>query len=126
LTSSTLPLPHNGKDYAAASKADEKTEVIHGAENIVNITLQNFPALDKRIDNCIDSSAPVSLVKTEPVWKSLIELKQRGVILRYITEITKENISYCNEMMKVVELRHLDRIKGNFATISTSTGGPLT
>ena len=34
---------------------------------------------------------------------------------RYLTEITTENISYCKELMSIVnELRHLDGIKGNF------------
>ena len=33
---------------------------------------------------------------------------------RYIIEITKENIDYCKELMKIFELRHLDNLKGNF------------
>ena len=35
--------------------------------------------------------------------------------LRYLTEITDANISYCKQLMSIVdELRHLDGIKGNF------------
>jgi hypothetical protein len=53
--------------------------------------------------------------KDLPMYVVLNEAKNRGVKLRYITEITEENISYCKELMKyVVELRHLDGIKGNF------------
>ncbi|HYX55729.1 MAG TPA: hypothetical protein VE818_12445, partial [Nitrososphaeraceae archaeon] len=33
---------------------------------------------------------------------------------RYVTEITKDNISYCKEMLKFAEIRHLDGVKGNF------------
>ena len=33
---------------------------------------------------------------------------------QYIIEITKENIDYCKELMKIFELRHLDNLKGNF------------
>ena len=91
-----LPLQPKVRKEDATTDDSEKTEVIHGAENIINITIQNFPVSKERIDNCIDSTAQASLVKTEPVWKSLIEVKQRGVKLRYIIEITKENISYCN------------------------------
>jgi hypothetical protein len=36
------------------------------------------------------------------------------VKVRFITEITKENISYSKQLMKIVELRHLDEIMGNF------------
>jgi hypothetical protein len=46
---------------------------------------------------------------------ALIEIKKRGISSRYITTITKENLSYCKEAMKIGELRHLDGIKGNFA-----------
>jgi hypothetical protein len=30
-------------------------------------------------------------------------------------EITKDNLPYCKELMKIDELRHLQGIKGNFA-----------
>ena len=51
--------------------------------------------------------------------------KKRGVRLQYVTEISKENISYCKELAELVELRHLDKLKGKFAvnefeTISTA------
>ena len=34
--------------------------------------------------------------------------------LRYVTEITKDNLSFCKEMLKFSEIRHLDGVKGNF------------
>ncbi|AFU60032.1 zinc finger C2H2 domain-containing protein [Candidatus Nitrososphaera gargensis Ga9.2] len=41
--------------------------------------------------------------------------RKRGVKFRYITEITNDNISYCKRQLGLVdELRHLDRIRGNF------------
>ena len=51
--------------------------------------------------------------------KRLIALKadarKRGVKLRYITEITKENLQYCKRQMSMVdELRHIDGAQGNF------------
>lgn len=49
-----------------------------------------------------------------PVTKGFLELKRRGIQIRFIAEITKENISYCKDLMKVVELKHLDEVKGNF------------
>ena len=45
--------------------------------------------------------------------------KTRGTILRFITEITKDNISYCKQIMENVELRHLDGVKGNFGVSDT-------
>ena len=34
--------------------------------------------------------------------------------MRFITEITQENISYVKEFIESVELRHLEGAKGNF------------
>ncbi|MGC2685951.1 MAG: hypothetical protein WA323_29210 [Candidatus Nitrosopolaris sp.] len=49
------------------------------------------------------------------------EAKVRDTILRFITEITKENISYTKEFMESVELRHLDGVKGNFGVSLPNT-----
>ena len=46
--------------------------------------------------------------------KGLFELKTRNVKFRTITDVTKDNIKYCKELMQIAELRHLDGIKGNF------------
>jgi two-component system, OmpR family, sensor histidine kinase VicK len=34
--------------------------------------------------------------------------------MRWISEITKENLPFCKELMRIAELRHLDAIKGAF------------
>jgi two-component system sensor histidine kinase VicK len=36
------------------------------------------------------------------------------VKFRYVTEITKDNLSYCKEMLKFSEICHLDGVRGNF------------
>jgi two-component system, OmpR family, sensor histidine kinase VicK len=41
-------------------------------------------------------------------------VQKRGIKLKYVTEITKENIVYCKELMKISEVRHADGVKGNF------------
>ena len=41
-------------------------------------------------------------------------MKNRGVKLRFISEITKDNLSYCKDLMGIGEVRHLDEVKGNF------------
>jgi hypothetical protein len=44
------------------------------------------------------------------------DLRRRGGKIRLITGITKENINYRSEFLKIVdELRHLDEIKGSIA-----------
>src|SRR5437870_4114991 len=49
-----------------------------------------------------------------------MDLKKRGVKVKYVTEIKKENIHYCKDLMKMIdELRHLDGVKGNLAVSET-------
>jgi two-component system, OmpR family, sensor histidine kinase VicK len=96
------------------SDNSEKTEVICGSENIINRALEGLSKAKKRFDNCSDDSSPSAYVSTKPMWQGLLDLKNRGVKIRFITQITKENISYCKQIMKVTELRHLEGVKGNF------------
>src|ERR687892_1603007 len=94
---------------------EEKTEVMNGAENIVNETLELLSAAKESVDNCIDSTAPsIFLIPNHPVTKMFRDLKKKGIRLRFIAEITKTNIEYCKELMEICELRHLDEVKGNF------------
>jgi two-component system, OmpR family, sensor histidine kinase VicK len=58
---------------------------------------------------------PQLAIVLDSIRNSFIDAKNRGVKLRYLTEITSENISYCKELLPIVnEIRHLDGIKGNF------------
>ncbi|MGC2572124.1 MAG: HAMP domain-containing sensor histidine kinase, partial [Candidatus Nitrosopolaris sp.] len=50
----------------------------------------------------------------EEIKKAMLDAKARDTRLRFITEITKENIFYTKELMESVELRHLDGVRGNF------------
>jgi two-component system, OmpR family, sensor histidine kinase VicK len=68
----------------------------------------------KKIDMCVDATAPTVGIKLEILKEAKIKAKKKGVRIRYITEITKDNISYCRELAEIVELRHLDNIQGNF------------
>jgi sugar-specific transcriptional regulator TrmB len=104
---------------SSPTEIEEKTEVIYGAENIVTDTIERLSATKKSVDICIDSTSPsIYLIPNHPVTKAFRELKERGIRLRFIAEITKDNIGYCKELMKICsELRHLDKIKGNFGLV---------
>ena len=62
----------------------------------------------------MDHTRPALALEIESIRKSFLNAKGRDVKMRYITELTTENITYCKELMKIVEVRHLDGIKGNF------------
>jgi two-component system, OmpR family, sensor histidine kinase VicK len=120
LTSSTLPSPANGKD-TASHEVDEKTEQQYdGIKFTINKTLQILSKLKNRFNNCSDLRYPSIVITSEPIKKALLDIKNRGIKSRVITEITKDNLHYCKELMEVIsELRHIDDAKGNFAVTDT-------
>ena len=69
---------------------------------------------------------PPLAILIEPIKKAFLDAKSRGVRLRYLTEITKDNIDYCKVLTTIVDdLRHLDGIKGNFMISETEYLAPL-
>jgi len=105
----------------------ERTEVLYGTDNVINNELHFFSEAKTRIDTCMDHSRPALAIGTEAIRKSFVEAKRKGVQLRYLTEITNDNLSYCKEIMSIVdEVRHLDGIKGNFMISESEYLAPIT
>jgi hypothetical protein len=93
----------------------EKTKVFYSGENVVRKVLRLFSNTKSRIVACIDHTRPLLAIETEGAKDSFLDARTRRIEIRFITEITNDNISYCKELIKVIdELRHLDGIKGNF------------
>ena len=93
----------------------------------MNTVLQFLYQTNGKIDACVDYTRPSLTIDIVILKKAFLDAKKRGVKLRYATEITKDNISYCKEMMTMVdELRHLDGIKGNFYISETGYLAPAT
>ena len=90
-------------------------KIVYGISNVVGTELQCFSNSKKKIDTCMNYTKPPLAIAIEPIRSAFVDAKRRGIKLRYLTEITKDNISYCKELIKIVdELRHLNGIKGNF------------
>jgi two-component system sensor histidine kinase VicK len=83
---------------------------------LTNTLLRLVTAAKRTIDFCSDSKSAPAVIGLEPLKQAIIDAKARGVKLRYIAEITKDNIKHCKELMKIVsELRHLNGAMANFA-----------
>jgi two-component system, OmpR family, sensor histidine kinase VicK len=103
------------------------TKVLEGDQNVINTILQFVSNTKVRIDACIDYSRPSLAIEVEELKKAFLDAKSRGVKLRYVTEITEDNVGYCKELIKMVdELRHLEGIKGNFYISETEYVAPAT
>jgi hypothetical protein len=105
----------------------ENTEVLYGTDNVMSAELRFFSQAKTRIDTCMDYTRPLLAIGIEQIRSSFGNAKTKGVKLRYLTEITNDNLTYCKEIMKTVdELRHLDSIKGNFMISESEYLAPTT
>ena len=107
--------------------SQERTEVNYGIENVIRIVLEFLSQTNNRVDACVDYTRPSLAIDFLALKNAFINTKKRGVKLRYVTEITRDNISYCKLLTTIVdELRHLDGIKGNFYISDTAYIAPAT
>jgi two-component system, OmpR family, sensor histidine kinase VicK len=96
--------------------AGEKTEVVRGIENIIKATLTRFSLTKHTIDSCVDKDNPKTIMTQNRIVTAINDIKNRGIKTRLITEITKDNLSYCKELTELTtEVRHLEDVKGNFS-----------
>jgi two-component system sensor histidine kinase VicK len=103
--------------------SNERTEIIEGMEIIMQTAIHHHNLTKERLYQCNDHTGP-SLIMTNKIMKEAYNnLKNRGIKLRFITEITKDNIRYAKELQKIVGLKHLDNVKGNFAVTESHYGG---
>ena len=89
-------------------------KIIRGAENIAAAIAKFQSNIRASWCACVDSSIP-AFSMSDTIKQGYISAKKKGVRIRYVTEITRENLQYCKELAKFVELRHLDVVKGSFA-----------
>jgi signal transduction histidine kinase len=99
---------------------------LYGKQNIISIEIQLFSNSNKKVDTCMNYTRPQLAITIEPIKGAFSDAKKRGIKLRYLTEVTKDNIAYCKELMAIVdELRHLQGIKGNFMISETEYVAPI-
>ena len=102
-----------------SSAGSEKTEVFHGEENAMKILLQTMSNVQKEALVCADANSAAFSMGLAPIKKGYSDFKRRQVRIRFITEITSENLQYVKELMNYAEVRHMDTVKGNMAVSET-------
>ena len=93
----------------------ERTEVIYGSEKTTKMILKVLDNTSIKWDNYTNSQGPSIGMGVNPIRKGFKDASKRGIIIRFITEINNSNLRYCEEFMKIAELRHLDNAKGGMA-----------
>ncbi len=80
----------------------------------VNYGIRFLENVSERMDICVDKHGPSVIIKSDIYKSNYVKAKNRGAKIRFITEITKDNIQYCKKLSEIVgELRHLDGVKGS-------------
>jgi signal transduction histidine kinase len=97
------------------SSESSQTQVIYGDANTTKTIIEAFYNAKQKWDALVDNTAPSVILGVEPFKKAYMDFKKRGVNVRWITEVTKDNLEYCKQMLELVdELRHMDNVKGNY------------
>ncbi|HEX6027832.1 MAG TPA: HAMP domain-containing sensor histidine kinase [Nitrososphaeraceae archaeon] len=114
--------------FSPIRNAKERTEVVYGIDNVINTVLHFLSQTNNKIDACVDYTRPSLAIDFLALKNAFLNAKKRGVKLRYVTEITKDNSSYCKQLLTIMlyELRHLDGIKGNFYISESAYLAPAT
>ena len=97
----------------------EDIRLAYGSEDPLNFILKVISGTKKSFECCFDHTWQSIQSSNSALWDLIVQLKLRGIRLRFITKITAENMYYCNKMMKYVELRHTDAVTGYLAISDT-------
>jgi two-component system sensor histidine kinase VicK len=110
---------HNGSIFQISIQMSHSynTEIVYGLDAIIERTLKRLSKANKKIDVCVSATASEAIVKAKPIFDLIVSLNKNGIKIRYITEITQQNLYYVKELMKTGVFRHMDEIKGNSAIV---------
>jgi two-component system, OmpR family, sensor histidine kinase VicK len=95
---------------------EDKTKLLYGSEDVVGRGVQFIQNVKVGMDLFGDKNGPSIIIGYDIYKNNYIDVVKRGGKIRLITEITKDNIQYCKDLVNIVtELRHLDGLIGGIA-----------
>ncbi len=95
---------------------EKRSEILYGVENAVGRGVYFMSNVKEKMDIYFDYKAPSIVVEVQEYKNGYMDIRKRGGRIRAFTEITKDNIAYCKELIKLVDdLRHLNGVKGGLA-----------
>ena len=92
----------------------ETIKTLYGNDEILKTTLEIFDLTKKTIEGCIGKEEVAMHVSRDILWNGLVKLKQRGITIRIVTQVTNDNRPFCKTFSQAVELRHVDGIQSSF------------
>jgi two-component system sensor histidine kinase VicK len=96
---------------------NERTEMLIGPEVTTRQAWEFFSNVSTRFDGCASSAAiPIAMALFSDAYRSM---KSRGIKIRSVTDITKDNLKHCKDLMEYAEVRHISHLIGNFGVSET-------
>ena len=93
----------------------QRTGVLYGVQNIL-AKISQFLLESKKINVCGNDKAVLLAFEIQDYKNLLNILKEKDIKIKYLTNITKDNLSPCKKILEYVdEMRHLDGISTNFS-----------
>ncbi len=106
---------------------NQRTKMIYDIDSAISYGVKFLQNAKEGIDVFIDENGPAMIVKYDIYRNNYINARNRGVRIRFVTEITKDNIHYCKELRTIVdEFRHLDNLKGSISVNDSEFLGSTT
>jgi sugar-specific transcriptional regulator TrmB len=99
---------------SSSSPSEHKTGVWYGGENIIDKSLEVMYTIEKYYDLSIAKDGLKAILSDDRIRNAYHDLKRRGVIIRIVTEITKDNLNDYKALSGIGEIRHLSEMSGNF------------
>jgi two-component system, OmpR family, sensor histidine kinase VicK len=115
----------NDLNLSSSSPSKNKIEVWYRAENVINKSLEIMYSIENQYDLCISSNGPIAMLSDNGIRKAYYDLKNKGVIIRIITDVTNDNLDSCRELSKIAEIHHLSDIIGNFVIADRKNFGAV-
>jgi signal transduction histidine kinase len=95
---------------------EENTELLYGVEDAVGRGDKFMKNVKRGMDLFGERNGPSIIMEFDVYKNNYIDVIKRGGKIRFITEVTKENLHYCKELKKIVtEMRHMEGLVGGIA-----------
>jgi two-component system sensor histidine kinase VicK len=99
------------------STKHEKTKVLVGPKVTTKRAWEFFSTNSKKFDFCASSATtPIAMTIFRDAYEGM---KSRGTKIRWVTDITKDNLTHCKDLMQYAEVRHISSLNENFRVSET-------
>jgi two-component system sensor histidine kinase VicK len=90
------------------------TEVVKGVKKSLSLMVDILYTTRTALDIVADANLPQVFMRDKVYRNGLVDARKRGVMIRVVTEVTRDNLVYCKELAEICEMRHIEGIKANF------------